>query len=360
MELTISDTLTPKLMMEAVMKRDERYRDSFVFGVSTTNVYCRPTCPARRPSPDHIRFFRDPLEARRGGFRACQRCSPDEELNDPIEEACRFIDDNYRSRLTLDTLAKRSGLSPFHFQRRFKRTVGVSPREYMAQARMRNAKRLLRRGASVRRSSYDSGYNTTGSLYASRNGRHHLGMSPGAYKSGGRGIEVSYVILDSSMGRILVAGTKLGICYLGMGKEDSALISMLEAEYPNASISKSRDQNLHGWVKEILSSLEEKMPLDRAKVPLDIRTSAFKARVLSEIRKIPPGSTKSYSEIAREIGKPDSARAVGNVCATNPVALIIPCHRVVKQNGDPGGYRWGTERKQKLLEAEMDVATRSS
>ncbi|MHB8699624.1 MAG: bifunctional transcriptional activator/DNA repair enzyme AdaA [Nitrososphaerales archaeon] len=337
-------------MFEAIGSRNPKYNSAFVFAVSTTGIYCRPTCPSRRPDRGHVAFFISPADARAAGYRPCMRCEPDGKDNriEMIKYLCRFIEENYDSKLTLASLAQEAALSEFHFQRVFKKLVGVTPRQYVEQIRLRRARHSLKRGMSVRKSSYSVGYNTSNWLYSNCK----LGMSPGDYKSGGEGMEIAYSILDTKLGRLLVAGTKYGVCAVALGENDSRLIAFLQTEYPRAEVRESEGNGLQNWIKEIVRFIIEKRRINYRRLPIDIQATAFQMRILKEIQGIPFGNTLSYVEIARKVESPDAARAVGNACASNPVALVIPCHRVVKSDGELGGYRWGLERKRKLLELE--------
>ena len=342
-----------------MQSRDLNYFSSFVFGVKSTRVFCRPTCPSRRARRSQVLFFPTFKEARAAGFRACLRCKPsDVESDDPrqvqiVKRACTYIEQNSERKIILNELAEREGVSLFHLQKTFKRITGLTPREYQESLRLRRLKLSLRKGESVTKSTYDAGYNTSSWLYSKPNTK--LGMSPSNYKSGAEGMRIDYVIIDCSLGRLLVAGTSLGICAVSLGDNDAKLIAFLKSEYPMAKISGMEGdggQPLRGWVDEILEYVDRRKDLACANLPVDLKVTAFQWRVLKELRKIPFGETRSYSEIAKKVGCPDGSRAVANACASNPAAIVIPCHRVVRKNGDMGGYRWGIERKEKLLENE--------
>ena len=246
------------------------------------------------------------------------------------------------------------GLSPFHLQRIFKKVTGVSPREYVEAARIRHLKMSLKRGESIRKSTYQSGYNTSSWLYSKPDAK--LGMSPATYKTGGQGAHIGYVIADCRLGRVLVAGTDRGICAVGIADSDEKLKAFLQAEYPSGEITNERNQksSLGIWVQRILGYLSNDKNIDLATLPLDIQGTAFQMRVWKELQSIPRGSVVSYSTVASRVGVPRGSRAVANACASNPTPLVIPCHRVVRKNGDMGGYRWGINRKEELLKSERD------
>lgn len=344
-------------LWRAVQNKDGHYDDKFVFGVLSTGVFCRPSCPARRARKENVVFFSGPEAAESAGFRPCLRCGPKDEAarfqrQRAIEEACAFMDRNPDSRVTLKALSERLGISPFHFHRMFKRAVGITPRQYSEMWKLDRAKLLLKRGESVRRSTYGAGHNSMSWLYS--NPQAMLGMRPSDYKDGGAGMRISYLITACRLGRLLVAGTDYGICAVSLGDSDERLKMRLSDEYPKAEIG-SDGGKLVRWVGRILSYLESSRADQLDDLPLDIRATSFQYRVWKELRLIPYGSTKSYEEVARRVGSPKAARAVANVCAANPVALVIPCHRVVRKSGDLGGYRWGLERKQALLIREVEA-----
>ncbi len=262
------------------------------------------------------------------------------------------MDRNPDGKVTLRVLSERLGISPFHLQRTFKRAVGITPRQYAEKGKLDRARLLLKRGESVRRSTYGAGHNSVSWLYSNPDGV--LGMHPSNYKEGGAGMRISYHIAECRLGRLLVAGTDKGICTVSLGDSDEKLRVRLKDEYPKAEIA-SDDVGLTRWVSRILHYLEGSRAEELNGLPLDIRATSFQYRVWRELRSIPFGSTISYSEIARRVGSPRAIRAVANVCAANPVALVIPCHRVVRKWGELGGYQWGLERKQSLLEKEAQA-----
>jgi len=340
----------------AIATRDARYDGRFVFGVVSTGVYCQPSCGSKRPRRQNVVFFAGPREAESEGFRACLRCRPADPLDAGqhrrvVREACSYIERNLDKRLTLRTLGEHLNVSPFHLQRVFKRAVGISPREYADKLRVDRARLLLKRGESVRRSTYDSGHNSTSWLYS--NPGTVLGMPPAAYGKGGAGVRINYCITDCRLGRLLVAGTERGVCAVSMGDSDARLQSFLRNEYPKAVLDNT-PTGLKDWVDRIVRFVDGSEAERLADLPLDVRASSFQYRVWKELRSVPYGATVSYGDIARRIGSPTASRAVANACASNPVALVVPCHRVIRSDGEPGGYRWGRERKEALLEKEAE------
>jgi AraC family transcriptional regulator of adaptative response/methylated-DNA-[protein]-cysteine methyltransferase len=340
-------------LWQAVISRDARFDGQFVFAVSSTKIYCRPSCPSRRPSRQRVSFFNKPEAAEAAGFRACRRCRPrNDEATDPqlqlVQRVCRVVDDSADGeRVKLAELAQRVGVSAFHLQRTFKRVLGISPRQYATARRFGNFKQLVREGESVTNALYDSGFNSSSRVY--EQAAEELGMTPATYSRGGRGIKINYTIAESPLGRLLVAVTERGVCAVRMGDTDAALEDDLREEFQSATIERD-DANLRETVKKILNHLTDNEPhLD---LPLDIRATAFQRQVWEKLRAIPYGGTVSYGALAKALGKPGAVRAVGRACATNPVALVIPCHRVVREDKSLGGYRWGLERKQKLLDLE--------
>ena len=335
----------------AVMARDAARDGEFVFAVSSTGVYCRPSCPARRPRRGNVQFFSGPEQAERGGYRACLRCKPksfsgNAESNG-AKAICRFIEQHLDEPLTLERLGKEFRQSPFHLQRRFKAVLGITPREYADSCRMRMLKRNLQAGDSVTRAMYDAGYGSSSRLYERT--ASQLGMTPDKYRRGAIAAAIRYTCADSPLGRMLIAATERGICAIQFARSDGELIEGLKREFPFAT-RKSDQAGLQSWVDSLLKHMRGKA-LDSS-LPLDIRATAFQRRVWTYLQSIPFGATRSYSQVAQAIGQPSACRAVARSCATNPVAVAIPCHRVVREDGSMGGYRWGIERKKALLEME--------
>ena len=350
---------------QAVLARDAQFESSFVYAVRSTGIYCRPTCASRRPSRQQVAFYASPEAAEQAGFRPCRRCRPRGTAADSrsaqaklVERLCREIEaslDEGDGAITLTTLSQRVGTNPYQIQRSFKRVMGITPRQYADAKRLARLKSRLQKGQDVTGALYDAGYGSSRALYERAPSR--MGMTPATYRKGGRGMRVGYTIADSPLGRLLVGATERGVCAVGLGDSDKALEANLAAEYPRAEIRRD-DATLAPWVTAFLSHLQGRLPhLD---LPVDVRATAFRWRVWEELRAIPYGSTRSYSDVARAIGQPRAVRAVAHACATNPVAVVIPCHRVVGKDGGLHGYRWGLERKQQLLALERRTTENAS
>ncbi len=354
---TIETTVTPDQLTDderwqAFEARDAGYDGRFVVGVRSTGIYCRPSCPARRPLRRNVVFYPVGEVAEREGYRPCRRCKPEDVLPQAraVEQASRYLEEHLDRNVTLDELGEAVGLSPHHLQRTFKRLLGVSPRAYADALRLGAVKAGLRERDDVTTALYDAGYGSSSRLYERAPGQ--LGMTPGAYQRGGRGMQIAYTIADSRLGRLLVGATDHGVSAIYLGDDDDELESAIRTEYPAAEIVRDAS-GLDGWVAVIVAHLAgQQTHLD---LPLDVQATAFKRRVWEALREIPYGTTRGYAEIARQIGQPTAVRAVANACATNPVALLVPCHRVVRSDGAPGGYRWGAERKEAILAMERDA-----
>ena len=340
---------------DAVLEHDRRADGLFVYGVRSTGVYCRPSCPSRRPRRDRVAFFDTPAAARDAGFRACLRCAPDAAaaIADPwvekIRRACVYLS-NVEGHPALATLAARLGGSPYHLQRNFKRLVGVTPREYAEACRLGKVKRTLREPGDITDAMLDAGYGSSSRFY--ERAAPKLGMAPSVYKRGGAGMQIQYTIVDSpngALGRLLVAATSRGVCAVAMGSSDAELARGLSREYPAATVTADAGA-LARWANAIVAHLAGREP--RLDLPLDVQATAFQWQVWQALAAIPYGETRTYSEVAASIGRPRAVRAVARACATNPVALAVPCHRVVPKAGDTGGYRWGPGRKRALLARE--------
>ncbi|CAN5521874.1 bifunctional DNA-binding transcriptional regulator/O6-methylguanine-DNA methyltransferase Ada [soil metagenome] len=341
-----------QVLWDAVERRDPAWDGAVIYGVRSTGIYCRPSCPSRRPRREGVRFFAVPADARAAGFRACRRCHPDDDGHVPaaidrVRRACRTIAAQAGERLSLARLAGALGGSPHHLLRSFQAAIGITPREYADACRLGCLKRELREGNGVASAAYGAGYGSGSRVY--ERAAATLGMTPAAYARGGPDVLVEYAIVDSCMGRLLVAATAKGICSVALGDADAALEAALRLEYPKARVSAGAPR-LGQWIEAIVASLQPGAP--DLRLPLDVRATAFQRMVWRELQRIPRGATRSYQDVARRIGRPTAARAVARACATNPVALLVPCHRVVREGGAPGGYRWGGERKQKLLDVE--------
>jgi len=339
-------------LWQAVVSKDARFDGQFVFAVSSTGVYCRPSCPSRRAHRERVSFFDLPEAAEQAGFRACLRCQPRRaRVLDPqmelVQRVCSLLNSSDSETVKLAELASHAGVSVFHLQRTFKRVMGISPRQYLAARRFGNFKALVRKGDSVTTALYESGFNSSSRLYEYAS--EELGMTPATYSRGGRGVNINYTIVASSMGRLLVAMTERGVCAVRMCDTDAELEKDLRDEFPHAQINRG-DSALREQVQKILNHLDNNEP--RLDLPLDIRATAFQRQVWDKLRAIPYGQTVSYGDVAKALGNPGAVRAVGRACATNPVALVIPCHRVVREDQSLGGYRWGLDRKKKLLDRE--------
>jgi AraC family transcriptional regulator of adaptative response/methylated-DNA-[protein]-cysteine methyltransferase len=340
---------------DAVLSR-KRDRD-FVYAVRSTGIYCRPSCPSRRPRRQHVVFFDKPQMAERHGFRACRRCHPNTEArNDPAQElvkrACAYIDNHPEGPPSLVELGKALGHSPFHVQRTFKRLTGISPRAYADARRVVRLKTRLRGGDSIAGALYEVGYGSSSRLY--EHAGTQLGMTPGAYRKGGAGTEIVYTIAPCALGRLLVAATTRGVAYVALGDRDAPLTAALKREYPAAGVQRD-DAALGRYVRPLVKYIAgRQVALD---LPVDVRATAFQRRVWEALRQIPAGETRTYKEIARAIGAPKAMRAVGSACARNPVSLIVPCHRAIREDGGLGGYAWGLTRKEKLLATEQKRAS---
>lgn len=347
-------TIIDDRLWEAVVSKGSRFDGQFVFAVTSTKIYCRPSCPSRRPHREHVMFFELPDAAEQAGFRACLRCEPRRaRVLDPqlelVQRVCRFLDASQTETVKLADLAAHVGVSVFHLQRTFKRVMGISPRQYLTARRFGNFKSLVRDGEPVTQALYDSGFNSSSRLY--EHAPSELGMTPATYGRGGRGTTIRYTIVASPLGRLLVALTERGVCAVQMADTDDELEQDLRAEFPAATIQRE-DTSLREPVEKILNHLTNKEP--SLNLPLDIRATAFQRQVWEKLRSIPYGQTVSYGAVAKALGKPGAVRAVGRACATNPVALVIPCHRVVREDQSLGGYRWGLERKEQLLKHERE------
>jgi len=349
----VLSTLTPAGRWRAVQQRDRRFDGAFVYAVRSTGIYCRPSCPSRRPRRPLVEYFALPEAAEAAGFRACRRCHPQlSALPDPavgvVRDLCRVIDAQLDRPASLATLGRRVGWSSYQVVRAFRRVLGVTPKAYRAAQQTRQLKSSLKENRHVSPAIYAAGYSSPSRV--SERAAPALGMTPATYGRGGRGMVIRFAVVPSPLGLLLVGATTKGVCRIALGDSASALERELRDEFPAADIQAG---SITRWVRPIVQHLEGHQPhLD---LPVDIRATAFQQRVWDELRKIPLGRTKTYQDVARAIGRPRATRAVARACATNPVAIVIPCHRVVPKAGDEGGYRWGPERKRQLLDQERSA-----
>jgi AraC family transcriptional regulator of adaptative response/methylated-DNA-[protein]-cysteine methyltransferase len=333
---------------EAVLERDAGADGRFVYAVATTGVFCRPSCPARRPLRRHVRFFPTPQAALEAGYRTCARCGGvPAAASRPVERAVAYIERHLDERVTLAVLARAAGVSPFHLQRIFARALGASPLQYQRARRLARFKEQVRRGAELGAATYEAGFGSSRGLYESA--RAGLGMTPGAYRRGGSGERIRYALASCALGRLLVAEAGKGICAVHLGADDAALERELEREFPLAHRERD-DEALGARVEQVLAALTGDAAA--ARLPIELRGTAFQLRVWRALCEIPFGETRTYGAIAASIGSPGASRAVGSACAANRIALVVPCHRAVRQDGEAGAYRWGAARKLRLLEIE--------
>lgn len=339
----------------AVLARDANADDAFYYAVRTTGVYCRPSCAARPAKRGNVAFYATTAEAERAGFRACKRCKPDQASlrarhAQLIASACRRIETD-EDAPSLDALADAAGLSRFHFHRLFKQITGLTPKAYANAHRTQRVQRELAKGARVTDAIYAAGYNSNSPFYASST--RNLGMRPTDYRSSGRGTAIRFAVAQCSLGSLLVAASDKGVCSILLGDDPDALVRDLQDRFRHAELI-GGDREFERWVAKVVGFIEApRIGLD---LPLDLRGTAFQQRVWEALRKIPAGETVSYAELARRIGLPSATRAVAQACGANPLAVAIPCHRVVRTDGSLSGYRWGVERKRELLEREKRAA----
>lgn len=340
--------------LAAVMARDRSADGAFVYAVTSTRIFCRPSCASRRPHRDHIAFFPSSEKAQAAGYRACLRCRPDSARSQAVELAqriCRYIDAQGDDQPGLAELSSHFGLSPHHLARTFKASVGMTPKAYADLRRVERLKEGLRNGASVTHAMYSAGFGSSSRLY--ERGNALLGMTPADYRRKGLGTTIDFTIANTTLGKLLVAQSTRGICAVKLGDSPDSLERELRGEYGAATLRRD-DAHLAGALKAIVAHIERGTPL--AGLAVDVQASAFTRSVWKALAAIPFGQTRTYGEIAASLGRPSAARAVARACASNQVALIIPCHRVVPASGGAGGYRWGVERKRVLLERERAVA----
>jgi AraC family transcriptional regulator, regulatory protein of adaptative response / methylated-DNA-[protein]-cysteine methyltransferase len=330
-----------------VLERDTQAE--FFYGVTTTGIFCRASCPSRRPARSNARFFESAEIALGAGYRACMRCKPEQQRAETVlvDTVCAHLRANVERKITLSELAELTGMSPFTVQRTFVRVLGVSPSAYQRELRSKNLKqRLSGKGGSVTEAIYDAGYSSASRVY--ENAGRSLGMSPGKFQARGKGERIRFTVTDCHLGKLLVAATDRGICAVTLGEDGKDLETKLRAQFPAAEIVADTGLN---WVTRVILLANGEGPL-ATELPLDLRATAFQMRVWQALQQIPTGETRSYAEVAKEIGQPTAVRAVARACASNPLAVVIPCHRVVGSDGSLTGYRWGVERKRKLLAKE--------
>ncbi|MES1024673.1 bifunctional DNA-binding transcriptional regulator/O6-methylguanine-DNA methyltransferase Ada [Gloeocapsa sp. BRSZ] len=336
---------------QAILSRDSQFDGKIFYGVHSTKIYCRPSCPSRKPNRNQVTFFQSAQAAEAQGFRPCKRCQPQKVLAptvDKILTACRFIEAQSDRIPTLTELSTQVAMSPTHFSRVFKQIIGVTFFEYANAQRIQRLKQHLHRGAEITDALYEVGYGSSSRLY--EKAPEQLGMTPATYKRHGRGEEIRYTSANSPLGYLTIAATTRGICSVKLGDDLTKLENELHNEFRYASLHRADDE-LQEWIQTLVEYLSGKLPLPE--LPHDVKATAFQLQVWQALKQIPLGTTVSYSDVACAIGHPTAVRAVARACATNPIALIIPCHRVLPKTGGLGGYRWGVSRKQALLEMEQ-------
>lgn len=352
-DLNASERVSRDPRWQSIVKRDQKADGSFFYSVKTTGVYCRPSCAARLARPENVDFYRSSEEARRAGFRACKRCKPDElsqaeQNRERIASVCRLIESS-ENEPTLQELADSVGLSTYHFHRLFKSMTGLTPKAYATAHRAKKMRKELERGGSVTEAMFEAGFASSSRFYEKTNGV--LGMTPTDFRRGGAQVDIRFAIAQCSLGAILVAQTERGVCAILLGDDAEALARDLQDRFPNANFV-GGDEEFEKVVARVIGFVET--PGIGLDLPLDVRGTAFQQRVWQALRKIPAGTTVSYSELAKQVGMPKAVRAVASACAANKIAVAIPCHRVVRNDGGLSGYRWGVERKAILIEREAN------
>jgi AraC family transcriptional regulator of adaptative response/methylated-DNA-[protein]-cysteine methyltransferase len=339
---------------DALTRRDPAFDGTFIYAVTTTGVYCRPTCASRRPLERNVRFFADTAGARAAGFRGCKRCRPDDTRRSAapawLAQACALLE-NAETPPTLDQLSAHVGVSRGHLQRTFSKAIGVSPHRYASALRDRRLRTSLRGGASVTAATYESGFGSSSRLYEAAGST--IGMTPAQYRRGAAGVTLAFGIVPSALGAVIVALTERGVAHVALGDDAAALERDLRASFPGAAFERA-DDRVESAASALVRYLAGAGPWPS--LPLDVRATAFQARVWEALTRLAPGATTTYGELARALGDPNATRAVARACATNPVALLIPCHRVLAKDGELRGYRWGVERKRRLLELERTAS----
>jgi AraC family transcriptional regulator, regulatory protein of adaptative response / methylated-DNA-[protein]-cysteine methyltransferase len=333
----------------ATLQRDSRADGSFVLAVRSTQIYCRPSCPARRPLRRNVTFFRTREEAEKQGYRPCLRCRPNEVSGSVtlVQRAAGHLAESSEEGVRLGVLARTLGTTQATLRRAFLHVTGLNPRELAEALRLKRFKALLRSGKSIADALYETGYGSSSRVYERSNAQ--LGMTPATYRKGGKGMRIGYTIAKSPLGKVLVAATERGVSAVYLGEAESTMVAELREEYPRAEIAPATD-SFQRWVREIVQRIEGKQP--RLELPLDLQATAFQRRVWQELQRIPRGRTRTYSQVARSLGQPKAVRAIARACATNPVSIVVPCHRVIREDGALAGYRWGLSRKERLLAQE--------
>jgi AraC family transcriptional regulator, regulatory protein of adaptative response / methylated-DNA-[protein]-cysteine methyltransferase len=358
--MTQSLPLTEEMMHAGIAQRDHSLDGKFVYAVTTTGVYCRPSCAARLPHREHIRFFPDPETAVKSGFRACKRCRPDDPHYNikPLIELARYIIAHADEKLTLKDLAARQGLSPGYLQRTFKAVFGISPKAFQDAARLNTLKSLLKTGDHITGAIFEAGYGSPSRFY--ENAARQIGMRPKTYREGGEGETITHACRDTALGPLMMAATEKGVCFVMFGNNEPQLRAQLQEEFPKANLiptSENGGEPLDAWLIALERHLDQDAP--RPEIPLDLRGTAFQIKVWQFLLSIPEGDVLSYREVAGAIDKPRAVRAAASACGKNRIAVLVPCHRVLRGDGGLGGYRWGLERKRTLLDAERQRKTSS-
>ena len=336
----------------ATLQRDARADGKFVLAVRSTHVYCRPSCPARRPLRQNVIFYRTNEEAEKQGFRACLRCRPNEIAAHAalVARAAKLLSQPSEDGVHLSELAKQLDSNAGTLRRAFRQVTGLAPRELAEALRVKHFKSLLRAGKNITDALYETGYGSSSRVYERSNAQ--LGMTPATYRKGGKGMKIEYTIAKSPLGKVLVAATERGVSAVYLGDAQNKLVAELHEEYPRAEISPATGSTQR-WVREIVQRIEGKPA--QVDLPLDLQATAFQRRVWQELQRIPRGATRTYSQVARALGRPKAVRAVARACATNPVSIVVPCHRVIREDGNLAGYRWGLGRKEQLLATERSA-----
>ena len=352
--MTSTQFNTDDARWNAVLNKNSDADGEFYYAVITTGIYCRPGCRSKLPNRGNVEFFTTCNDAEKAGYRACKRCKPSTvlkagETEQKIIRACRIIEE-VETPIKLADLAARVSLSPYHFHRLFKKIVGITPKQYASRHLSQRFQSKLKTSPSVTDAIYSSGYSSSGSAYDKK--RDQLAMQPKAYRSGAAGITITYGVAQCFLGWVVVAATDRGICAIEFGDDAEILPEQVQARFPKAQLKKA-DVAFKTLLKEVVEFIES--PQKTFEVPLDIQGTAFQQQVWQVLRQIKPGETVSYTDVAERMGKPSAVRAVASACASNKLAVVIPCHRVISKSGKTSGYRWGAERKEKLLQREKEI-----